>query len=318
MVKVLSAEQVRSALANVDLVTAMERAFVAYSCGRAIVPPVGELLFEEPPGEAHLKYGYVRGDSAFVVKIATGFYDNSRIGLPANSGLILLFDAKTGKPLTILLDEGQLTDARTAAAGAVAAKYLAPSNVRRIGLCGTGIQARLQIRYLKGVVSCRDVVLWGRTDAAAARLAEELRGDGYSVEIANGPEDIAAQCNLIVTTTASKVPLLTVAATCGTHITAVGSDTAEKVELSAEVMQAADLVVVDSMAQAQHRGELYRALRAGVRIKRTVELGDVVAGTEQGRSSDESVTVCDLTGVAVQDIEASKAVLTWLNERAMS
>ena len=148
MTKIFDLEQINGVLDDIDLIAYIEEGFVAYSRGEAVVPPVGEMIFEEPRGEAHIKYGFIKNDDLFVIKIASGFYDNFKLGLPTNSGLMLLFSQKTGVLESVLLDEGHLTGARTAAAGAVAAKYMAPSNVHRIGIIGAGDQGRRQLRML--------------------------------------------------------------------------------------------------------------------------------------------------------------------------
>jgi len=122
MVQIIPLEVIERVLKRIDVVGLMEEGFVAYSEGRAMVPPVGELIFEDPPGETHIKYGYIRGGDHYVIKIASGFYGNSEIGLPSGSGLMLLLSQKTGFLEAVLLDEGRLTDVRTAAAGAVAAR----------------------------------------------------------------------------------------------------------------------------------------------------------------------------------------------------
>ena len=140
MSAIIPLADIKAALADIDLLAAMERAFVNYSSGRAVVPPVAELVFEDPPGDVHIKYGYVRGDDYYVVKIASGFYHNAQLDLPSSNGLMLLFSQRSGELRAVLLDEGYLTDQRTAAAGAVAARYLAPATVQRIGIIGTGIQ----------------------------------------------------------------------------------------------------------------------------------------------------------------------------------
>lgn len=316
MTRIWSLPQIEEALASVDLVAAMERAFVAYSSGRAVVPPVGELLFDAPPGDAHIKYGYVREDAVFVVKIATGFYENPRRGLPPNSGMMLVFSATTGLPEAVLLDEGHLTNVRTAAAGAVAAKFLGPAEVRRIGVLGTGVQARMQVEFLRTVTPCREVVVWGRSRDSAAGYAARMCRNGYRMELARSPADVAAHCNLIVTATIATSPLLTAAdVRPGTHITAMGSDTPAKNELAPDVLRAADICVVDSLSQCRERGELHHALSAGaITEDKAVELGNVVSGRAPGRSDPGQITVCDLTGVAVQDIEISKAVLEKLGQ----
>ena len=314
MTAVWQLPQIKEALSSIDTIAAMERAFQAYSEGRAIVPPVGELLFENPPGDAHIKYGYIRGDDAFVIKIATGFYDNPKKSLPPNSGILVVFSAANGFPSAVLLDEGYLTNARTAAAGAVAAKYLAPAKINCIGICGTGMQARLQLQYLKPVTACRNVMVWGRSSESRERYAREMEAEGFNVQCVASPRTMGKSCELIVTATLASSPYIEgLYIQPGTHVTAMGSDTPTKNELRPDVLGMADVVVADSRAQCAERGEIHHALAANeIEVGDVVELGEIIGGTAPGRSSGEQVTVCDLTGVAVQDIEISKAVLAHL------
>lgn len=309
MTKIIDLQQIESVLPDIDVVRAVEEGFAAYSRGEVVVPPVGELLFDEPRGEAHIKYGYIRGDDYFVIKVASGFYDNHTLGLPTNSGLMLLFSQNTGVLEAVLLDEGVLTAERTAAAGAVAARCLAPTAIDRIGVLGSGDQARRQLRYLAAITPCRDALVWGRSDARLAACRDDMEELGFSVHTSRDAREVGATCNLIVTVTAATAPLLRAADVHpGTHITAVGSDTPDKQELDVDVLGRADLVVADSLAQCRSRGEIFHAVKAGaLDADAPVELGRLIAGGG-GRTDDEQLTVADLTGVAVQDIQISKAV----------
>lgn len=307
MTRVLDWKRIAAALEEIDLVSAMERAFVAYSEGRAVVPPVGELLLDDPRGEVHIKYGYVRDEPGYVVKVASGFPGNVARGRSPNDGLMLLFDRETGAPEVVLLDGGRLTDLRTAAAGAVAAKYLAPARVERIGLLGTGVQARLQLEHLRGVTDCREVLAWGRDAARLDACLADLRALGFTAAGASSPAEVGDTCDLIVTTTASETPLLE-SVRPGAHVTAVGSDTPTKQELSAELVGRMDVLVVDSRSQAALRGEVARATEAGTaRLVDAIELGEVIAGAT-GRTRPDQTTLTDLTGVAVQDLAIARAV----------
>lgn len=314
MAKIFDLEQINGVLENIDIVPDIEAGFVAYSRGEVVVPPVGEMLFEEPRGEAHIKYGFIKNDDYFVIKVASGFYDNFKQGLPTNSGLMLLFSQETGVLLAVLLDEGHLTGARTAAAGAVAAKYMAPSEVTRIGIIGAGDQGRRQLRLLESVTACREVTVWGMNQEEVDAYKADMEPLGYSVRTTLEPGEVAADCNLIVTVTPARRPLLQRAdIRSGTHITAVGSDTPDKQELDPQILADADIVVSDSLVQAASRGEIYQAVTSGVLSRdRVVELGNVIADEELRRSSDEQITVADLTGVAVQDVQIAKAVFAAL------
>ena len=313
--KIISLEQIKEVLPSIDLIPAIEAGFAAYSAGRAVVPPVGELLLDR--GDVHIKYGYLKEDKYYVVKIASGFYDNPKLGIPSGNGMMLLFDQQTGEPASILLDEGYLTDLRTAVAGAIAAKYLAPRNVQRIGIVGTGVQARLQLQYLASVTECRDVVVYGRGEEQLSRYEGEMNEHGFTVEVTKDSADVLNACNLIVTTTPSTTPLLEATSVrAGTHITAVGSDTPLKQELDPAILQKADLVVADSIPQCLERGEIHKAIESGhISRDELAELGDIVAGNRAGRMSEEQITVADLTGVAVQDIKIAEAVYESLSEQ---
>ncbi len=302
-------KQIETALASLDLVPLIEEGFVQYSAGNVVVPPVGELLFDR--GDVHIKYGYVKGGEHYVIKIASGFYDNPTLGLPSGNGIMLVFRQETGELAGVLLDEGHLTDVRTAVAGAIAAKHLAPSQVRRIGIVGSGVQARLQLRYLAGVTACREVLVAGRREGALTLYQEEMQAEGWHGATTRDLADVLRTSDLVVTTTPATQPLLHLADLReGTHITAVGSDTADKQELAPEILGRADVVVADSIAQCLDRGEIHKAIESGVITKEElVELGDVIAGHARGRASDPEITVADLTGVAVQDIQIATAVL---------
>jgi ornithine cyclodeaminase len=307
---VLSLPQILEAARRIDPLPLIEEGFVAYSQGRVVVPPIGEMIFDHPPGDVHIKYGYIRGDDHFVIKIASGFYDNPKIGLPTGNGLMLLFSQKTGELECLLLDEGYLTNLRTAAAGAVAAKYLAPRKVRTAGILGAGVQGRMQLEHLRKVRDFEEALVWGLSEEELAAYRRDMEPLGFRIRTTLEAADVAAASNLIVTCTPSTRPLLRAEwIRPGTHITAVGSDTPEKQELDPGILAKAARVVVDSLSQSELRGEVFKAVGAGaIERNRLVELGLVIADEKYRRRSDEEITVADLTGVAVQDIQISKAV----------
>jgi ornithine cyclodeaminase len=304
--------EIREALAAIDPLPLIESGFAAYSRGEVVVPPVGELVFDDPPGDVHIKYGYIRGDDFYVIKIASGFAENPNRGLPSGDGLMLVFNQKTGVLEAVLLDQGYLTNLRTAAAGAVVAKYLAPRRVTAVGIVGAGVQGRMQLEWLKRVRSFDEAVVWGLDEGELEAFRRDMEGPGLRIRTTLRAEEVAAAANLIVTCTPSTRPLLEAGwIRPGTHITAVGSDTAAKQELDPAILARADRIVVDSLSQSELRGEVFRAVSAGALGRdRLVELGRVVEDAGLRRASDAETTVADLTGVAVQDIQISKAV--WL------
>jgi ornithine cyclodeaminase len=308
--EILNWSQIEQRLAALDLVGVMQLAFAAYSRNEAEIPPVGEMLFSDPPGEVHIKYGYLRGGSHYVVKIASGFYGNPARDLASSQGLMLLFDQRTGVPSTILLDEGRLTDARTGAAGALAAAKLAPPRLEKIAVVGSGTQARVQLEYLRQVTDCRDVGVWGRDPGRARDCAADLEELGYRAQAVTKLQAVVRDSDLVITTTPSREALIRSEwVSPGTHITAMGSDTPDKQELDTALIARAQLLVVDSRSQSNSRGEMYRARRAGVELDgRLVELGELCQPDSQFRREPDAISVADLTGVAVQDLAAALAV----------
>ena len=314
MAVIVERQRIESIANEIDLLPLIEQGFVAYSEGRSVVPPVGELHLDK--GEVHIKYGFIREQPYYVIKIASGFYGNTELGLSTSDGCMLLFCQNTGQLKGVLLDEGYLTDVRTAVAGAIAAKHLAPKRVSRIGIVGSGIQAFLQLQYLAPVIDCRDVLVWGRSAPNVLSFMQRVRESNFGsnknfrICFVDATSKLQAECNLIITTTPTESPLLHAAdVRPGTHITAVGSDTPKKQELDTEILRMANTVVADSKEQCKIRGEISQAIRAGnFSIQNVKELGNLISGKTQGRTSDEQITVADLTGVAVQDIQIATAV----------
>ena len=316
MTTILKIDEIKRLVDIPQLIHEIETGFVIYSEGQVKVPPVGFLHFDEPPGAVHIKYGFVPGDECYVLKIASGFNNNPALGLPINDGLFMVFSQKTGELKLVLLDRCWLTDMRTAAAGAVAAKHLAAKNIHHIGIVGTGVQARLQLEMLKHVVECKSCLIWGRNPNKVQRIIEDLRAKesiqtwGLDIKAATTLNDLVSQCNLIVTTTSAKSPLIMAdQVQKGTHITAMGSDDYGKQELEARLLSEADVVIADSISQCVDHGECFSAIQQKQLEKSTIlELGDVIKNPLIGRTNEDQITITDLTGVAIQDIQIAKMV----------
>ncbi len=187
--------------------------------------------------------------------------------------------------------------------------HRAPS--KRIGVFGAGVQGRMQVEALLPITECRDVIVWGTGAEELEAYREAMAPHGLAIETTQTSDEIAATCNLIVTATPSRTPLLSAdQIRPGTHITAMGSDTREKNELDPAILAMADIVVADSIEQCLVRGEIFHALSAGKLSRGKIrELGHVITDPKLRRLSDSQITIADLTGVAVQDIQISKAVV---------
>jgi ectoine utilization protein EutC len=303
---ILNESEIRACVAlDLAALEAVEEGFACLARGEVIVPAPMNIDVPERQTEIHVKTAYARGLPGFAVKIASGFGINAARGLPTSSGLMVLLSAETGFPLALLLDNGYLTDVRTAVAGAIAAKHLARTEVPVIGIVGTGDQARYQVRALRLVRDVRRVVVYGRRREAAEAYAQEMSEElQVPVDVAVAVADLVAASDLVITTTGSRAALIEVGdVRAALHITAMGSDGPGKQELDPRILGRADKVVCDLRSQCARLGELQHALRAGILgdAAPVLELGDLVAGLKPGRTSDSELTVCDLTGLGIQD-----------------
>lgn len=290
---------------DLQAVACVENAFEALATKPVAMPPILRLDIPEHRGEVDVKTAYVPGVDGFAIKISPGFFDNPQIGLPSVNGMMVLLSAKTGLVEALLLDNGYLTDVRTAAAGAVAAKHLSRADSSVAAIFGAGMQARLQLKALMLVRPIREARIWARdrvkAEALAAKLREEL---GIVVRAENDGAKAVAGADIIVTTTPSETPIINADwLSAGQHVTAMGSDAEHKNEIDPKAIGAASLYVADSLKQTRLLGELHHAISAG-HVKAETEfpeLGQIVARKRAGRRSPSAITICDLTGTGVQD-----------------
>ncbi len=305
MIPIFTEQEIRRAVSAADAIAVVRQAFAADGRGETVVPAVINLAIPATNGEFHVKTAYVSGIPHVAVKVASGFYENAKRGLPTGTGMMMLFDASTGMPAALLLDNGYLTDVRTGAAGAVAGDALARADARTVGMIGSGVQARHQAICLHQVRPFTRLIAWSIDNAGLACYAAEMRERlGVETEIAAGPEAVAREADVLVTCTPSRTPMVHADwLRPGTHVTALGSDGPGKQELEPSCLARADLVVCDRVAQCARLGELQHALAAGLMRETDVyaQLGEVVSGRKAGRTSDSQITVADLTGVGFQD-----------------
>lgn len=305
-IKVLNENELRDAVSlDTQAVDIIEQAFGALARGGVVMPPILSMAIEEKNGEVDVKTAYVPGMEAFAIKASPGFFDNPARGLPSLNGLMVLFDSDTGIVKAVLLDNGYLTDVRTAAAGAVAAKHLAPQSPDTVGVIGAGLQADLQLRALALVRPFNKVLVWARNPERgrefARRMSEAL---GVPVQPAKSAEQCVRESHVVVTTTPARSPVVEAAwLEPGQHITAMGSDSPDKNELDPRVIARVDRFVCDRRSQSLAQGELRTAVAEGVVAQDFAvdELGEIVVGEKPGRTDSTITTVCDLTGTGVQD-----------------
>ncbi len=319
-IRILTEADLRDAVAlDIETVNVIEHAFTALAGGDVVMPPIMSMDLPAANGEVDVKTAYIPGFDGFAIKVSPGFFDNPKLGLPSLNGLMILFSAKTGLVQALFLDNGYLTDIRTAAAGAVAARHLAPAEVETAGVIGTGVQARLQMQAAHLVRPFKRLLVWGRDPAKAQACAEDLATSlGIEAKAVTAPDDLVAQSQLVVTTTPAREPVLKAEwLHPGLHITAMGSDQEGKNEIDPKALAQADLYVADRVSQTEMLGELRSARTAGLwDAGIPAELGQVIRGDAPGRRGAEDVTIADLTGTGAQDTAIASHVFALLGNSA--
>ena len=297
--RILELPQIRSVLAYREIIARMRDAVTAFSRGECEMPMPMHLQIAPVDAEVHIKSSYRRGGKYFALKIAATFPGNLARGLPVGNGMMLLSSAETGEPVAFLADAGHLTDLRTAAISALVARELGRRD-RVLGILGTGIQARLQARMHAEILDLRQICIWGRNPQRAAECRRDLLAALPQTEIAlaRSPADVASAARLLVTATASRLPLLRANdLQPGSHISAVGADSPGKQELDPDILRRAALLLVDSRRQCEKLGELQHAPeQAG----RAVEIGEYCDAPVAFDSA--GITVADFTGLGVEDL----------------
>ena len=289
---------------NKDLIPIIEEAFISLSNGKTVMPPIMRIDIEKFHGESDVKAAYIEGLDSFAIKIASGFFDNPKLGLPSSNGLMVLLNSETGVIKSVLLDEGYLTDTRTAIAGAIASKYLSNQDANTVGIIGAGIQARLQLQATMLVRKINKINVWARDKYKVNQFVDSLKDLKIDINISESCKDLAIGSDIIITTTPSKIPLLEFDwIKKGTHITAMGSDAEQKNELQPTMIKLCDKYVPDSQAQTTILGELHHAIKENIILPgdKFDNLGSIIIDPSLGRKNKDDITICDLTGTGVQD-----------------
>jgi ornithine cyclodeaminase len=266
-------------------------------------------------GSLHIKSGVLSGDKRFFVKLATGFSENWRMGLPTGDGCILSFCSETGQLEAILMDKGYLTDMRTALAARICIETFQPKDVESVGILGTGIQARLCARQQLHASRCNHLLVWGRNKDRVNNFKDEMEAEGFQVQSADHPDTLLERTDVIITTTASKEHVLKNTRNRRSKlIVAVGADEVGKQELATELVASADLLVADDVKQSIELGEFQHAVRLN-QIKRDsiLELGSILLN---GHSSSPGLVICDLSGIPIQDVQIANAILCAESKRS--
>ncbi len=263
-------------------VAAIEAVFGRLAEGKVNMPPIMHIEVPEFKGDVDIKSAYVKGLESFAVKIGAGFFNNYRLGLPNSPAMMVVISAKTGMAEAILLDNAYLTDVRTGAAGAVAAKHLAPEISDTVGQIGTGAQGRYQMQGLKTVRDFKRILAFDLDQDRLAAYVKEMSTQ-LEVDVVACPDaaTVVRDSRVVVTSTPAREPYLKAEwLHPGLHITCMGADLPDKQELETNVLARADLLVCDRKSQAFKMGELHHGLAEGLISEdaHIVELGQIASG----------------------------------------
>jgi alanine dehydrogenase len=306
----LSRSDVERLLTPDACIAAVEDAFRQHALGN--LPAPGILGLHAAEGSFHVKAAFINADRFyFAAKLNANFpHNGARHGLPTIQGVVILCDAASGVPLAVM-DSMAITALRTAAATAVAAKYLAPEGCEAVLICGCGAQAAAQLRALLRVRRPARVYAYDQDSEKARQFASRQEAE-LPIEVSAVPDlrEAAAASRIIVTcTTARRWFLAHDMVRPGTFVAAVGADSEQKQEIDPQLLAQCTLVT-DLTEQACTIGELHHAIDAGAlsRVDVHAELGEVVAGAKRGRTRGDEIIVFDSTGTGLQDVAAAAAV----------
>jgi alanine dehydrogenase len=297
----LNGEDVKEILVMSEVIDAVEKAFHYQGIGSVQMPPKVYLYFEKYNGDLRAMPAYIPETDEAGVKIVNSHPENPEKGLPTVLATYILNDPSTGAPLAIM-NATYLTDIRTGAAGAVAAKYLARKDSKVLGIVGCGRQAKTQLLGTLEVFEIEKVLVTDKNPSQCQLLKNEMKGSGVDII----PCGIRETCkaDIITTTTPVRKPIIKNEwVEDGAHINAIGADAPGKQELEGKILQRAK-IVIDSWEQAHHSGEINVPLSSGEITEANIygELGEIISRKKKGRVDDDEITLFDSTGLAIQDV----------------
>ncbi len=319
--RIISKEEILSVIDIDEVIRAVREGFIDKDLGVIVNPAPMQILFQGKENklyaDCHVKAAQRKDGKYFVIKVASGFYQNKQADLPVNNGLSLLFCAQTGQPLALFNDGGYLTSLRTAAAGALSAS-LAKNHKNKIilGIIGTGHQARLQAEWINRYLNIEKVLILGKTPGGTKSFLSEIRHLEMNCSAVDSANELARKADVIVTTTPSTSPILMSAdINKPIHIVAVGADSPGKQELDPNLLNRAEVVITDDHEQCLAHGEYGVAARANLlNSDSDIALGRVLSGETKNPISGNGISVVDLTGLGAQDLAIASNVWMKINK----
>ncbi|PIQ85116.1 MAG: alanine dehydrogenase [Candidatus Omnitrophica bacterium CG11_big_fil_rev_8_21_14_0_20_45_26] len=292
-----------------DCLRVVEGTFRSHGRGYVQMPAKSYLYIPQYQGDFRSMPAFVEDLGAAGIKWVNVHPNNPQKGLPTVMAMIILGDVKTGFPLCVM-DGTHLTNLRTGAAGAVAAKYLARKNSKTVALIGSGRQAVTQLEALRLLFKIKQVSVWSKDRSSDERFMRHFKGALFQVRRASHPAACVKGADIVTTITPSRRPIIQYKwLSPGTHINAIGADAKGKEEIMPQVLKRAK-VVIDDWEQASHSGEINVPFSRGQLTRRDIHatLGEVITQQKKGRSNSREITVFDSTGLSIQDIACAHTV----------
>lgn len=320
----LTSADVRSVLDMSRVIEATEEAFRQKATRHTQMPAKTYLFYRKHNGDLRCMPSYIEGKEVSAVKIVNVHPDNpEKKGLPSVMGLVVLVDPSTGFPLAIM-DGTRITEMRTGAASAVASKYLARRDSRVLAMIGAGKQARTQVLGQATTFGhLREVRVFDISKPHLQSFAKELReqyaGRIDKVVSCDSVQKVLEGSDIVITATPSREPFVKEEwIRPGVHFNCIGADAPGKQEIEPDVFKKVKLVI-DDWEQTSHSGEINVAFSKGIITKADVhaEIGEIVAGTKPGRTSDNEITLFSSTGLGVQDAMTAKLVFDEATRRGL-
>ncbi|MGG1663301.1 ornithine cyclodeaminase family protein [Brevibacillus sp. NRS-1366] len=302
-ITVINQELVKDLFNMDDAIQIVEKAFTEFDQEKSKMFPAIREMVPEHQGIFGIKSSYLLGENCIGLKAGGFWSENSKKQKMNHQSTMLLFNAETGEP-TCLLDANQITTIRTAAAGAIAAKYLARKNSKVVGIIGSGTQARAQLEGILHLFPIKEVNVWSRNKTSGTTFAQEIIERGIKAHFISSPDEVVSTADIVITTSPSFSPVIKTSwVKKGAHINAIGSDTKGKQEILIDTHL--NKVVCDFWEQSSIMGELQHGFS---KDSLYAEIGQITSGAKPGRQYDGETTLFDSTGLSVQDVKSASYI----------
>ena len=309
-IRILGEADIRAVIDMAAAIEIQAEAFTLLAEGRSVEGLRSFAVSESPPGIAIFNPAFLTGGAGYGIKVVSDFYGNTERGAPRMTALVALFDGETGRPTTVM-EGGFLTDLRTGAGTALAARYLARADASRLALIGAGRVARNQLEALCASFPIRQVRIATRTEARGRDLIERISGTIGDVTLAGSVAEAVHDADIVVCATTARSPVLDGALLRpGTFVAAAGANQAETREVDGETIRRADRVFIDSRADSlANAGDLLVPLGDGDIGESDIgEIAELVSGRRPGRERDDEITYYKSIGVPIQDLVTAQHI----------